>query len=78
VQQRLIRKPIEELDEASWDLIQDTNLKASFLCSRAAARFMKEQRMAIAIGDGFKSLFQKVRASCALAFPYTARPLGWE
>src|SRR2546425_3136416 len=39
-----IRKPVEELDEASWDLVQDTNLKAPFLCSRAAARYMKEQR----------------------------------
>jgi NAD(P)-dependent dehydrogenase (short-subunit alcohol dehydrogenase family) len=39
-----IRKLVEELDEASWDLIHDTNLKAPFLCSRAAARHMKEQR----------------------------------
>jgi len=39
-----IRKPIEEFDETSWDLVQDTNLKAPFLCSRAVARFMKEQR----------------------------------
>lgn len=38
-----VRKPIEELDEVSWDLVQDTNLKAPFLCSRAAARYMKEQ-----------------------------------
>ncbi len=38
-----IRKPVEELDEASWDLVHDTNLKAPFLCSRAAARYMKEQ-----------------------------------
>ena len=38
-----IRKPVEELDEASWDLVQATNLKAPFLCSRAAARYMKEQ-----------------------------------
>ena len=38
-----IRKPVEELDEASWDLVQDTNLKAPFLCSRAAASYMKEQ-----------------------------------
>ncbi len=38
-----VRKPVEELDEVSWDLVQDTNLKAPFLCSRAAARFMKEQ-----------------------------------
>src|ERR1700692_4162896 len=33
-----IRKPIEEFDEASWNLVQDTNLKAPFLCSRAVAR----------------------------------------
>jgi NAD(P)-dependent dehydrogenase (short-subunit alcohol dehydrogenase family) len=39
-----IRKPIEEFDETSWDLVQATNLKAPFLCSRAVARFMKEQR----------------------------------
>src|SRR6266702_4507467 len=39
-----IRNPVEELDEASWVLFQDTNLKAPFLCSRAAARYMKEQR----------------------------------
>ena len=39
-----IRKPVEELDEASWDLVQHTNLKEPFLCSRAAARYMKEQR----------------------------------
>ena len=38
-----VRKPVEELDEVSWGLVQDTNLKAPFLCSRAAARFMKEQ-----------------------------------
>jgi NAD(P)-dependent dehydrogenase (short-subunit alcohol dehydrogenase family) len=38
-----VRKPVEELDEASWDLVQDTNLKAPFLCARAAARYMKEQ-----------------------------------
>ena len=39
-----IRKPIEEFDEESWDLVQATNLKAPFLCSRAVARYMKEQR----------------------------------
>src|SRR5205823_977926 len=39
-----IRKPVEEFDEASWDLVQGTNLKAPFLCSQAAARYMKEQR----------------------------------
>jgi NAD(P)-dependent dehydrogenase (short-subunit alcohol dehydrogenase family) len=39
-----IRKPVEELDEVSWDLVQATNLKAPFLCSRIAARYMKELR----------------------------------
>jgi NAD(P)-dependent dehydrogenase (short-subunit alcohol dehydrogenase family) len=39
-----IRKPVEELDEASWDIVQNTNLRAPFLCARAAARYMKEQR----------------------------------
>lgn len=39
-----IRKPVEEFDEASWDLVQDTNLKAPFLCARAVARHMKEQQ----------------------------------
>ena len=39
-----IRRPIEEFDEASWDLVQSTNLKAPFLCSRAVARSMKERR----------------------------------
>jgi NAD(P)-dependent dehydrogenase (short-subunit alcohol dehydrogenase family) len=38
-----VRKPVDELDEASWDPVQNTNLKAPFLCSRAAARYMKEQ-----------------------------------
>jgi NAD(P)-dependent dehydrogenase (short-subunit alcohol dehydrogenase family) len=39
-----IRKPITEFDEESWDLVQNTNLKAPFLCARAVGRVMKEQR----------------------------------
>lgn len=39
-----VRKPIEEFDEVSWDLVQNTNLKAPFLCARAVAPYMKEQR----------------------------------
>lgn len=39
-----IRKPIEEFDEESWDRVQATNLKAPFLCARAVASYMKEQR----------------------------------
>jgi NAD(P)-dependent dehydrogenase (short-subunit alcohol dehydrogenase family) len=39
-----IRKPIEEFDEVSWDRVQETNLKAPFLCSRAVSGYMKQQR----------------------------------
>lgn len=39
-----IRKPIEEFDEASWDLVQDTNLKGPYLCARAIAPHLKRQR----------------------------------
>lgn len=38
-----IRKPAEEFDEASWDLVQQTNLKAPFLCARAVVPHMKKQ-----------------------------------
>lgn len=39
-----IRKPLEDFDEASWDSVQATNLKAPFLCSQAVARHMKERQ----------------------------------
>jgi NAD(P)-dependent dehydrogenase (short-subunit alcohol dehydrogenase family) len=39
-----IRRPIEKLDEAEWDLILDTNLKGTWLCCRAVAEPMKRQR----------------------------------
>ncbi len=39
-----IRKPLEAFDEASWDMVQNTNLKAPFLCAKAVIPFMKEQR----------------------------------
>jgi NAD(P)-dependent dehydrogenase (short-subunit alcohol dehydrogenase family) len=39
-----IRKPIEDFDEASWDLVQQTNLKGPFLCTRAVVPIMKRQR----------------------------------
>lgn len=38
-----IRKPIEEFDEESWDLVQATNLKAPYLCARAVSPHMKER-----------------------------------
>ncbi len=39
-----IRKAAEDFDEASWDAVQDINLKAPFLCARAVAPIMKEQQ----------------------------------
>lgn len=38
-----IRKPLEEFDEESWDKVQNTNLKAPFLCARAVVPHMKKQ-----------------------------------
>lgn len=38
--------PLLELEEEKWDRTIKTNLKGSFLCTQAAARFLKEQ------GDG--------------------------
>ena len=34
------RATVLEMDEATWDLVIDTNLKGTFLCSQAAARVM--------------------------------------
>jgi len=35
------RAPLEQLTDAQWDSILDTNLKAQFLCAQAAAPLMK-------------------------------------
>ena len=34
-------KPSLEMDEATWDLIVDTNLKGAFFCAQAAAKLMQ-------------------------------------
>ncbi len=39
-----IRGPIEELDEAAWDAVVNTNLKGPWLCCRAVAGPMKAQK----------------------------------
>jgi NAD(P)-dependent dehydrogenase (short-subunit alcohol dehydrogenase family) len=39
-----IRGPIEQLEEADWDQVIDTNLKGPWLCCRAAAAPMKQQK----------------------------------
>jgi NAD(P)-dependent dehydrogenase (short-subunit alcohol dehydrogenase family) len=39
-----IRGPIEELSEDDWDAVVDTNLKGPWLCCRAVAKVMKQQK----------------------------------
>lgn len=47
-------KPLLDLTEAEWDAVLDTNLKGCFLCTRNAARHMKEHGggRVINIGSG--------------------------
>jgi len=37
------RVPVVDLSEGVWDLVQEVNVKGTFLCSRAAARHMIER-----------------------------------
>ena len=37
------RVPVVELEESAWDLVQDVNVKGTFLCSRAVARILISQ-----------------------------------
>ncbi len=36
--------PLPQVDEASWDLVVDTNLKGTFFCTQVAARYMIPQK----------------------------------
>src|SRR5919108_4319220 len=38
---RAVRKPAIELSSEEWDQVLDLNLKATFICSRLAAPYMK-------------------------------------
>lgn len=40
---RVIDKPVQDLTEEDWDIVIDTNLKGTFLCSQAAASYMLQQ-----------------------------------
>ena len=40
---RAVRKPATELSTEEWDQVLDLNLKATFLCSRAAVPYMKKR-----------------------------------
>jgi 3-oxoacyl-[acyl-carrier protein] reductase len=39
----VIDKSILEMEEEDWDQVVDTNMKGTFLCSQAAARYMLQQ-----------------------------------
>ncbi len=36
--------PLDQVDEAAWDLVLDTNLKGTFFCTQIAARYMIPQK----------------------------------
>ena len=38
-----IRRPLDELDEADWHTVIDTNLSSAFLCCKAVYPVMKGQ-----------------------------------
>lgn len=40
----LTRALVEEMSEEEWNLVIDTNLKGTFLCSQAVIKVMKEQK----------------------------------
>jgi NAD(P)-dependent dehydrogenase (short-subunit alcohol dehydrogenase family) len=56
--------PLDELSTAAWDKVMAVNLRAPFLCSRAALRIMKRQRGGRIINIGSISA-QRVRPGSA-------------
>jgi NAD(P)-dependent dehydrogenase (short-subunit alcohol dehydrogenase family) len=47
-----IRKPVEDFDEDSWDLVHATNLKAPYLFARAVSGHMKAQKYGRVVNVG--------------------------
>jgi NAD(P)-dependent dehydrogenase (short-subunit alcohol dehydrogenase family) len=64
--------PIDELSAETWDRVMATNLRAPFLCTRAALRIMKKQRGGRIINIGSISA-QRVRENNA---PYSSAKFG--
>jgi len=64
--------PIDELSIEAWDHVLAVNLRAPFLCTRAAMRIMKPQRQGRIINIGSISA-QRVRPHSA---PYSASKFG--
>ncbi|HET6883619.1 MAG TPA: SDR family oxidoreductase [Pirellulales bacterium] len=64
--------PLDELSTEAWDKVIAVNLRAPFLCTRAALRIMKRQRSGRIINIGSISA-QRVRPQSA---PYSASKHG--
>jgi NAD(P)-dependent dehydrogenase (short-subunit alcohol dehydrogenase family) len=64
--------PLDELSTAAWDKVMAVNLRAPFLCSRAAMRMMKRQKAGRIINIGSISA-QRVRSGSA---PYATSKHG--
>jgi NAD(P)-dependent dehydrogenase (short-subunit alcohol dehydrogenase family) len=64
--------PLDELATEAWDKVIAVNLRAPFLCTRAAFRIMKQQRLGRIINVGSISA-QRVRHGSA---PYAASKHG--
>ncbi len=64
--------PLDELSVEAWDKVMAVNLRAPFLCTRAAVRVMKRQRGGRIINIGSISA-QRVRPQSA---PYSASKHG--
>jgi NAD(P)-dependent dehydrogenase (short-subunit alcohol dehydrogenase family) len=47
-----MQRPVEEMPEADWNQIMDTNMKGVFLCSQAAARLMIPRKTGSIINIG--------------------------
>ena len=64
--------PLDELSVEAWDKVINTNLRAPFLCTRAALRIMKPQKAGRIINIGSISA-QRVRPNSG---PYSASKHG--
>jgi NAD(P)-dependent dehydrogenase (short-subunit alcohol dehydrogenase family) len=67
-----INEPIEQMSTETWDRVVDIELRAPFICTRAAFRIMKKQGGGRIINIGSISA-QRVRANTA---PYNAAKFG--
>lgn len=48
----IARKPIEEMTDAEWDLVIDTDLSGAFKCSRAASHLLRKSKDASVVNVG--------------------------